>query len=48
MAIEDNSENIDSDEFLQWMIAVDDNKTSIEDLHKEFLREKRLVLLSVL
>ncbi len=37
----DVSESIDSEDFRQWMMAVDDDETDIEELHKEYLAEKR-------
>lgn len=36
----DVSKCIDSEDFNQWMIAVDDDETDIEELHKEYLAEK--------
>jgi hypothetical protein len=32
--------HLNSEEFRQWLIAVDDDETEIEDLYKEFLMEK--------
>jgi hypothetical protein len=32
--------HLNSEEFRQWLIAVDDDETEIEDLYKEFLVEK--------
>lgn len=37
----DANEDIDSEDFQQWLRCVDDDETDIEDLHKEYLAEKR-------
>lgn len=39
----DASEDIDSKDFKEWMRAVGDDETDIEDLHKEYLAEKRSI-----
>jgi hypothetical protein len=37
----DDSSGIDSEDFRQWLRSVDDDETDIQELHKEYLEEKR-------